>query len=631
MSEQAASWDMMDCTKQNGNNMANAKQVLDVHVSKGITVAQSNEHMRNWTEKGWKRATDLGNYDPTREHLNFEVVSGGKIRPIDKGRSIPERMAELLHKRGIKDPNEGLEEPRFRTVVNIIFGGSRTRMQELAFGKQEVDFEKGADNRHIKRKSEIERWAKDVYSFVCGRYGEQNIAAFIVHLDELNPHVHCTLLPIKDGKFAYKEIFAGKDKYEFSERMKQLHTDFYAEVNSKWGMSRGSSVSETGKKHRSTEEYRRMLSEECSTIEENISRHQQVLSSLHSDIRMAERRVKGLTSMVENLKKEQAEKEAQLSALKNDMEARKGDAQTLSAEKEKLENELAAIQNKLADKQEKLQTADRQLSELKENMDAIQERTEELKEEAYKYSRDVHSKVDSLLKDAMLENMVNEQDFTILSMYHSQVSKQDPIFDFVVAHFNEYAQIVGKEQVSGYLIGLNNSYIIQLCKKGDLAYKDRLGRVNRDLKEVYSGITFGSLSVLDAITLLSDATYYLYKQDERKFFENMDKYLAGMGDKAELEDYTQSLEDLSVAYNGNLSKTAYTKSIVWITKALEKEMSPQLRTRLLMMMGQCFQSIDNKEKAKQAYNQAFLVSAEISDKMQMKQIQETIQQCLLGL
>lgn len=38
--------------------------------------------------------------------------------------------------------------------------------------------------------------------------------------------MHCTLLPIKDGKFAYKEIFAGKDKYEFSERMKQLHTDF---------------------------------------------------------------------------------------------------------------------------------------------------------------------------------------------------------------------------------------------------------------------------------------------------------------------------------------------------------------------------------------------------------------------
>lgn len=36
-------------------------------------------------------------------------------------------------------------------------------------------------------------------------------------------------------------------------------------------------------------------------------------------------------------------------------------------------------------------------------MDAIEERTEQLKEEAYEYSRDVHSKVDSLLKDVMLE------------------------------------------------------------------------------------------------------------------------------------------------------------------------------------------------------------------------------------
>ena len=97
---------------------------------------------------------------------------------------------------------------------------------------------------------------------------------------------------------------------------------------------------------------------------------------------------------------------------------------------------------------------------------------------------------------------------------------------------------LGKEQVSGYLIGLNNSYIIQLCKKGDLAYKDRLGRVNRDLKRGVFGITFGSLSVLDAITLLSDATYIIYINRMRGNSENMDKYLAGMGDKAELELYS---------------------------------------------------------------------------------------------
>ena len=100
--------------------------------------------------------------------------------------------------------------------------------------------------------------------------------------------------------------------------------------------------------------------------------------------------------------------------------------------------------------------------------------------------------------------------------------KKTRSLDFMVAHFNEGVQLVGKEEVCAYLIGLNNSYIIQLCKKGDPAYRDRLKRVGEDLKEVYSGITFGSLSVLEAITLLSDATYYLYKHDEGKFFENMD-------------------------------------------------------------------------------------------------------------
>ena len=278
--------------------------------------------------------------------------------------------------RGIKDPNEGLPEPKYRTVVNIIFGGSRERMQELAFGSQKVDYEKDADNSHIQRKADIERWAKDVYSFVSGRYGEQNIAAFIVHLDEINPHVHCTLLPIKDGRFAYKEIFAGKDKFEYSARMKQLHSDFFSEVNTRWGMSRGTSISETGARHRSTEEYRRMLSEECTSIEENIKRHQQVLGELQTDIRLAERRVKGLTTMVANLEVQKAEKESLLSAAELDLKENKGSAAELAARIKMLEKELQGISRQLADKQEKLQTADRQLISLKENMDAIAERTE---------------------------------------------------------------------------------------------------------------------------------------------------------------------------------------------------------------------------------------------------------------
>lgn len=386
--------------------MATAKQVMDFRPSKGITTAQSNEHQRRWTEKGWQSAATQGNYDRSRERLNFEI-RGGKVCPIDKSRSIPERMADILRDRGIKDPNEGLEEPRFRTVVNFIFGGSRERMTELAFGDQNVDLAHGADNSHLHRCNDIEEWAKDVYRYVADKYGDENIVAFIVHLDETNPHVHCTLLPIKDGKFAYKQIFAGKDKYEFSARMKALHSEF-AEVNKRWGMERGSSVSETGARHRTTEEYRRQLSEQCTSIEQTIAAHQRTLSSLQSDIRLAERRVKGLTSMVNNLLLEKAEKKAALAELHRQILAEHDNPDTIRQQVQQLEQELSAIQTKLDDKQEKLSEADRKLDTLREEITAIQERTEELRQEAHKYSGTIQHGADTLLRNALLENMVSE-------------------------------------------------------------------------------------------------------------------------------------------------------------------------------------------------------------------------------
>lgn len=59
-------------------------------------------------------------------------------------------------------------------------------MRRLAFGNQNVDFEKGnhPDNSWVKRQEGIEKWAVDVYNFMAKKYGEENIVAFVVHLDE---------------------------------------------------------------------------------------------------------------------------------------------------------------------------------------------------------------------------------------------------------------------------------------------------------------------------------------------------------------------------------------------------------------------------------------------------------------
>lgn len=404
-----------------------AKQVIDIHVSKGMTEAQSNEHKRNWTDKGWQNALSKGNYDPSRERLNFELVKGGVVKPVNKSLSIPERIAKILQERGIKDPNAGLSEPKFRTVVNFIFGGSRERMHEIAFGSQKVNLDKGADNSHINRTEEIENWAKDVYDFVCKKYGEENIAAFVVHLDEMNPHVHCTLLPIQDGKFAYKRIFAGKDKYEFSERMKQLHSDF-ASVNEKWGMSRGSSVSETGARHRTTEEYRRHLSQECTNLEDEIEQYKKTLSDLSVEIRLAERRVKGLNSMIENLEKEKTDKQSMIKLLNQELISHNGDAIELKEKIARLEKEMSVIQEKLDDKHAKLDVAEQQLSVLRNDMQAISERKEELQMEARKISSEVQTKVDNLLRDVMLEGLISEHQQRVSSMSPAEKDALDDSF-----------------------------------------------------------------------------------------------------------------------------------------------------------------------------------------------------------
>ena len=71
--------------------METQKQVVHFQAKKGFTTAQSNEHQRRWTEKGWERANENGRIDRSRTRLNFEIVRGGKVQAVDQSRSIPEK------------------------------------------------------------------------------------------------------------------------------------------------------------------------------------------------------------------------------------------------------------------------------------------------------------------------------------------------------------------------------------------------------------------------------------------------------------------------------------------------------------------------------------------------------------
>ena len=74
-----------------------AKQVCDIKAGKGMSIAQSNEHLGVGADNAYKHNI-AGTYDPTREHLNFEIVDG-KIQPLDKKNSITKRIRKNLEQR----------------------------------------------------------------------------------------------------------------------------------------------------------------------------------------------------------------------------------------------------------------------------------------------------------------------------------------------------------------------------------------------------------------------------------------------------------------------------------------------------------------------------------------------------
>ncbi len=82
-----------------------AKQVLHFNVLKGFSSGQSDEHQRNWSEAAWKHAISKGNYDRSRERLNFEITKGGVIKALGIKCVIAKSYARIFFRNSI---NNGL-------------------------------------------------------------------------------------------------------------------------------------------------------------------------------------------------------------------------------------------------------------------------------------------------------------------------------------------------------------------------------------------------------------------------------------------------------------------------------------------------------------------------------------------
>ena len=278
-----------------------AKGVAHAGKGKSLSSGEANENeRRGWNEKTYrqKNKRPLNNYDWSRYGLNFEIVDG-KIVPLgSQTTSLYGRYMDRLKNLDFRQYKTGASNQQ-HTYVELILSGSTERMQQIAFGDQKVDFTRNPqewNNWRVTRTKDIEEWAMDCYKFVCKKYGAENIIGFEVHLDETEPHIHVNIVPTAlmqqrgnvsgyhkidadgnpatytKGKHVGEVIKISEKKYgalspekqqeyrpnergtfrtisystyfgrtlaERSQKLSELHDDYYAQVGCKWGLERG--------------------------------------------------------------------------------------------------------------------------------------------------------------------------------------------------------------------------------------------------------------------------------------------------------------------------------------------------------------------------------------------------------
>lgn len=73
---------------------------------------------------------------------------------------------------------------------------------------------------------------QDALEWFGNRYGKDLIVSAAVHMDESTPHMHLSVVPIKDGRLAAKNLFT---KIE----LRDVQTAFARDVGAKYGLQRG--------------------------------------------------------------------------------------------------------------------------------------------------------------------------------------------------------------------------------------------------------------------------------------------------------------------------------------------------------------------------------------------------------
>ena len=149
------------------------------------------------------KASSKSLIDPARTHLNYNLANTDQ--PLSQLDFIHKRLSE------IKVLN--------RKDINVFCDWIVTAPQELS-------------------ENEYADFFKEVYKFLNGRYGKENVISAYVHMDESQPHIHYAFVPVAIDKKKNIPKLSAKEVITLKE-LKSFHKDLSTYLNSFFGRDIG--------------------------------------------------------------------------------------------------------------------------------------------------------------------------------------------------------------------------------------------------------------------------------------------------------------------------------------------------------------------------------------------------------
>lgn len=233
------------------------------------------------------------------------------------------------------------------------------------------------------------------------------------------------------------------------------------------------------------------------------------------------------------------------------------------------------------------------------------------------------------IEEKGLDNMVNLDDFKILSTFHVQMDDEnDKIINFMVKYYNDFAKVVPSEVLSNYISRLHLEQILKIARNGNEKYKRETSRIMGDMNNVYMPLYPDVEGFYNTYLHYADAIYFIFhKKDSKNYVASMEKYLEYLPNLT-YNDYALAIENLINGLNEKLDTFSATKSIEWIEKALEKEHNEESTISMKTVWGDCLMALDKKKEAKETYDEAYRLLLKSQNQNFVYQMQHVLKQKL---